>query len=92
MLHSRGVYLQPSESGQSVSAGMHRHKILAEVADTGFIHQWRSLYERRLVRHFKKPGLRSSEAKSASRDWISRIGEMWRIRRAEREGQPKADD
>ena len=81
IIHARGVYLQPSESGASVTEGMDKGKILAEVPDTEFLDTWTYIYRKRLSKHGRKNGLSRSEAKQAAAGLIEQGREMWRMRR-----------
>lgn len=80
ILHARGVYLQPKESGKRVVEGMNREKILVEVPDTGFIPTWEELLRDAVTKRMRKRGLNRKAAQKATDDYIHRIRELWRLR------------
>jgi hypothetical protein len=80
ILHARGVYLQPKESGRRVVEGMNRAKILVEVPDTAFIPTWEGLLRDAVTKRMRKRGLSRMAAQKATDDYMHRIRELWRLR------------
>lgn len=87
IFRSKGLYLQPLESGARVTDGLDNAKILIEVPDTNFFDDWNGLFKKHLLKNFKKKGLSTKEAHGAVENYLKTTREMWDFhkRLAERE-------
>jgi len=78
IIFARGFFLQPRESGDSVSEGINKPKISIEIPDgTTFPVNWDKLYKSKVVKKFRKKGFLKMEAKAMADEYISRMRDVW---------------
>jgi len=80
IVQSRGVYLQPKESGQRVSEGINQPKILVEVHPETTPPNWDSLLLKAICKCMKRAGLSRSQANDASKEFLMRGREIWGLK------------
>lgn len=76
IISSRGLYLQPLSSGNAVSAGMGKPKILVEIPASATFPMWDAIHRRSLERRFVQNGLSRAEARDASREYLARMHDL----------------
>jgi hypothetical protein len=84
IVNARGVYLQPLSSGQFVSAGLDKPKILVEVPASATFPIWKELHRKALEKQFRKRGFSRDQAREAVREHLARMHDI-QFRRPPRE-------
>ena len=77
IVQSRGVYLQPSTSGEKVSEGIGSSKILIEVPVSTVYPHWDNILRLNMRKTLRKKGFSKKNAKKAAVEHLLRIREMW---------------
>jgi len=80
IINTRGVYLQPLTSGAKVLEGMDRPKIIVEIPSSATLPGWEDIYQRSLVKGYRKHGYSRAEAKEATTQHLARIRELSSMR------------
>lgn len=80
IVQSRGVYLQPKESGSRVSEGIDQPKILVEIHPATKLPNWDSLLLKAIRKRMRREGLTRSQAKAASEGFLKRGREFMGLR------------
>ncbi|MGK0270499.1 MAG: hypothetical protein ACI88H_001145 [Cocleimonas sp.] len=80
IVQSRGVYLQPRESGTRVSCGLDNPKILIEVPPLTKLDDWDQRLHDSIVKSMRREGLSRKQAKLASVEALMRSREFWGFR------------
>lgn len=80
ILHTNAIYLQSSSSGRSLSDGLDGEKIIVEIPNTDFLPRWDKIYEKCLIKKFKKSGLSRRVALEASRQHKESMRKIWKRR------------
>lgn len=78
-MRAKAIYLQPSDSGKSVTEGLEKPKILVEVAGSQ-PPKWESKLLRDIAKKLRSDGLTRREAKTAAPQHLARMRELWKIR------------
>lgn len=77
IIRSRGVYLQPIESGRTVSEGLGKAKIVVEIPPTATFPEWPALHHRATVSAYRKNGATRKQANELAKQHIARFAEIW---------------
>lgn len=80
IIHSRGVYLQPLQSGKSVSEGIDGPKIVVEVPPAATFDEWPEIHHAAIVRDYRRQGAPKKIARALADEHLLRISEIWRKR------------
>lgn len=80
IVQSNGVYLQPKESGDRVSEGLEKPKILVEVSPKTKLNNWDEILLKRVIKRMRKEGMSRKQANNAASDFLDRTREMWGLR------------
>jgi hypothetical protein len=76
IVNARGVYLQPLSSGNVVSQGMDKPKILVEVPASASFPIWKDLHRKSLEKRFAKRGFSRTQAREAAKEYLARMHEI----------------
>ncbi|EMM0835814.1 hypothetical protein RVV06_001811 [Enterobacter ludwigii] len=74
---SKAVYIQPGAPGDRVKHNINAPKILVEIPSKTTFEKWDDIFEKAVIKKFKKEGLRGSNLKTASREHISLMKDIW---------------
>lgn len=77
IIKSRAMYLQPHESGRSVSDGVNNPKILVEVA--AVFEQWVDVYRKTMVKRYRALKHSKKDALNLADEHMKRAGEIWDV-------------
>jgi hypothetical protein len=88
IIQSRGVYLQPLQSGRKVLEGVDKPKILVEVPSSATFSEWKELHHASVVRNYRKDGAPKSIAKALADEHLERLSEIWGRRQRHRPDPP----
>jgi hypothetical protein len=81
IIQSKGLYLQTGKKGDKISKKITDDRILIEVPDLGVKDGWNKLFLKALIDKYRKKGFSKKESKEASMQHMTRIRELWKIRR-----------
>jgi hypothetical protein len=87
IIHARGVYLQPLQSGSRVFDGMNSPKILVEVPASATFDEWPALHRATVVRKYRADGAPKAVAKALAEAHLQRLSELWSGRQRSGGGQ-----
>lgn len=76
ILTSKALYIQPGRMGDRLCSTLDNSRILVEVPEGAFRQEWRNIWHRELGKHFRKEGLKRSDAREAARTVISQLHEI----------------
>jgi len=74
---SKAVYIQPGAPGDRVKHDINAPKILVEIPSKTTFEKWDNIFEKAVIKKFKKDGLRGSNLKAASREHILLMEDIW---------------
>lgn len=77
IIQSRGVYLQPLQSGRKVLDGMDKPKLLVEVPASATFPEWKELHRASAIRTYRDEGAPRSIAKALADEHLQRLSEIW---------------
>ncbi|HDC4519065.1 hypothetical protein LH671_12325 [Enterobacter kobei] len=77
ILISKAVYIQPGVPGDRISHNINAPKILVEIPTKTTFEKWDEIFEKSVIKKFKKEGLRGKNLKDASLEHISLIKDIW---------------
>lgn len=80
IIRAHGVYLQPLQSGKSVSEGLDKPKILVEVPSTAILPFWADMYKSTLIKSYSSRGVSRREARRLADEHLKKTAEMWSAR------------
>ena len=81
ILHARGLWIQTGRNGDRPSTLLDKRRLLVEVGlSQEFRRVWDSMFEKAMIRRFRRKGLRRAKAKRAGRELISRWRETFQER------------
>lgn len=74
---SRAMYLQPFESGSSVSEGVNNPKILIEVS--AVLESWEDVHKKTFIKKYRDLKYSKKEASALAVEHIRRMTEVWTV-------------
>lgn len=77
VIRSRGIYLQPLQSGARVSEGLGKPKILIEIPDTATFPEWRKILRDTVEKKYRRQGASRAEVQVLTEAHLERLGELW---------------
>jgi hypothetical protein len=80
ILHAQALYLIAGRTGDKLSTTMNHPKIIVEVPRSVFADKWDKRMPKIVAQRFRAQGLTRKEARSAARDKMNSIREMWSMR------------
>lgn len=90
IIHSRGVYLQPLQSGTRVIDGMNQPKIIVEIPSSATFDGWKAMHHAQAVKSYRAQGAPKKIAKALADEHLLRLSELWKNRQKWR--SPPSDD
>lgn len=86
IIRSRGVYLQPLQSGSKVIAGIQKPKLLVEIPSSATFPGWPELHRSATQKRYRKEGASRSQAAVLTKEHLARVADLWaqRMNRGER--------
>ncbi|MDP2820226.1 MAG: hypothetical protein Q8O29_18510 [Polaromonas sp.] len=91
IIRSRGVYLQPLQSGCKVSDGLQKPKILIEVPPSATFPSWDKLHRAALLKRYAGTGLSNAQLKELVEQRMQHSAELWMARRSKMQGEPQQE-
>jgi hypothetical protein len=82
ILNARAVYLQPLTSGNRVSEGIEKPKIIVEIPASASFPIWQDVYRRELEGQYRSKGLSRTQAKSAVKEHLGFLRDIQFRRRS----------
>lgn len=79
VMQAKAVYLQPAESGQNVTEGLDKPKILVEVSGTK-PPRWDRMLLKQIAKRMRRDGLSRKESHDAAVLHLERMREVWKLR------------
>lgn len=79
IMEAKAVYLQPVESGQTVTEGLDNPRILVEVAGTKPPH-WDRFLLKQIAKRMRREGLTRKQSLDAAPQHLERMREVWKLR------------
>ena len=80
IVQSRGLYIQPGKSGDTIVSNFDYPKILIEVPPKTKIPDWDDRILNAISKRMRHKGLSRKDAKSASKQFLKRMREIWGYR------------
>lgn len=77
IINSRGVYLQPLQSGRRVTEGLDKPKIIVEVPSSATFPEWPKLHRDTIVRTYRSQGAPRTVADALADQHLARLKEIW---------------
>lgn len=87
-IRSRGLYLQPMESGTKVIDGLAEPKILIEIPSSATFPDWPKIHRKVILKEYREQGASQAEAKELAEQHLERLAEIWK----RRVGQQRANN
>jgi|SRR3989339_271047 len=81
IIQSKGLYIKTGQKGDKISKSLDSDMILIEVPDTGVKRIWDEMLLNTLIKDFKKRKYSRKESKDMALNHISKMREMWKVRR-----------
>ena len=76
IIQAQGLYIQPGKKGDRLRSTINHDRVLVEVPSKHFRKDWDKLFFKGLVKNFMNKGLKKSDAKIASGDFIKEWREL----------------
>ncbi|MEC5399607.1 hypothetical protein [Uliginosibacterium sp. H1] len=80
VIHARGFYLQPLQSGRRVLDGLDEPKILVEVPDSAMLNDWHAMHHASVVKTYRQQGASRGAARKLADEHLQRLSELWQLR------------
>jgi hypothetical protein len=77
IIRARGVYLQPLQSGRTVSEGLHQPRILVEIPSGAIFPEWTEMHRSVLAKSYRKLGASRREALKLAQEHLKNNAEIW---------------
>ena len=69
-INSKAIYIQPGRDGDRFATTIDSDRIVIEIPDTGFKHEWERLFLKHIALDMRKKGLNRQQAKQAAQDLL----------------------
>ena len=93
ILYAEGLWIQPGRAGDRVGTLLDKPKLLVEVPLSREFHRaWEPVFEKAMIRRFRREGLSRPRAKRCGRKLITEWREMFHERMPLGSGKARSDD
>lgn len=79
-IRSRGLYIQPLESGAKVIDGLNEPKLLIEIPSSATFPEWPKIHRKVITKIYRKQGASKHEAKELTENHLEKLAEIWKMR------------